>query len=389
MKLNIQKFKKSYLVKGAILSTLLVFMTNCTSFRSQKTNIAFEENKEVYSRKNKLERTDYFKVTDAETRWVDSIYNNMSLDEKIGQLFMVSAYSNKGSLHKNEVEKLGMDGCNSIDTFKAIQSISKAYNLAVKNINEKIDETVIIIGQDYVKMPVVDVEINMENKIITKNDITKILQDMVINHEYYNDYIAIQVQSAWFVLDNGISVLDPVNHKTSILRCYALLYFVDKNIYSNFQEIFSKCGIINPRFKAMFFERKHKYVSGTLSFRDGEKPTDAQLQKIVDAFRKTFMAGLEPGVNYVDYWNIHEDKGNIELNYVIPLVELTTSRQMNPFPPGKAKEDFKDAFDAYINHQMGYNQVVPDPIKASQSQFEVKVLPKSSSKIAEIGRAHV
>ena len=106
MKLNIQKFKKSYLVKGAILSTLLVFMTNCTSFRSQKTNIAFEENKEVYSRKNKLERTDYFKVTDAETRWVDSIYNNMSLDEKIGQLFMVSAYSNKGSLHKNEVEKL-------------------------------------------------------------------------------------------------------------------------------------------------------------------------------------------------------------------------------------------------------------------------------------------
>lgn len=130
-------------------------------------------------------------------------------------------------------------------------------------------------------------------------------------------------------------------------------------------------------------ERKHKYVSGTLSFRDGEKPTDAHLQKIVDAFRKTFMAGLEPGVNYVDYWNIHEDKGNIELNYVIPLVELTTSRQMNPFPPGKAKEDFKDAFDAYINHQMGYDQVVPDPIKASESKFERKVLPKSNSKSAE------
>ncbi len=130
-------------------------------------------------------------------------------------------------------------------------------------------------------------------------------------------------------------------------------------------------------------ERKHKYVSGTLSFRDGEKPTDAQLQKIVDAFRKTFMAGLEPGVNYVDYWNIHEDKGNIELNYVIPLVELTTSRQMNPFPPGKAKEDFKDAFDAYINHQMGYDQVVPDPIKASESKFERKILPKSNSKSAD------
>ena len=152
-----------------------------------------------------------------------------------------------------------MDGCNNIDTFKTIQSVSKAYNLAIKNVNDKVDETVIILGRDYVIMPVVDVKNNMENEIITKNDIVRILKDMVINHEYYNDYIAIQVQSAWFVLDNDISVLDPVNYKTSILRCYALLYFVDKNIFSNFQEIFRKCGIINPRFKAMFFERKHKY----------------------------------------------------------------------------------------------------------------------------------
>lgn len=176
--------------------------------------------------------------------------------------------SNKTKIYnKNEVEKIGFDGCNSIDTFKAIKSISEAYIKAVKNINEKIDETVIIIGQDYIKMPLIDIEINMENKIITKNDITKILQDMVKNHKYHNDYIAIQVQSAWFVLDNDRHVLDPVNHKTSILRCYASIYFVDKNIFSNFQEIFSKCVIINSRFKAMFFERNHKYeldVNGNL-----------------------------------------------------------------------------------------------------------------------------
>jgi cell division ATPase FtsA len=184
---------------------------------------------------------------------------DLSIEDYI-KSYIEKSDSNKTKIYnKNKVERIGLDGCNTIDTFKAIQSISKAYNLAVKNINEKIDETVIIIGQDYVKMPVVDVEINMENKIITKNDITKILQDMVINHEYYNDYIAIQVQSAWFVLDDDISVLNPVNYKTSILRCYSLIYFVDNNIYSNFQEIFSKCGIINPRFKAMFFERKHKY----------------------------------------------------------------------------------------------------------------------------------
>ena len=29
----------------------------------------------------------------AQTRWVDSLYNSMNLDQKIGQLFMVQAFS--------------------------------------------------------------------------------------------------------------------------------------------------------------------------------------------------------------------------------------------------------------------------------------------------------
>jgi hypothetical protein len=133
--------------------------------------------------------------------------------------------------------------------------------------------------------------------------------------------------------------------------------------------------------------RKHKYVSGTLSFEPSERPTDKELLAVVESFRKTFMAGLENGVNFVDFWNIHEDKGRIELNYVIPLTELTTGKRINPFPPGKAKEDFKDAFDAYINHQLGFDQVVRDPLKASSSKFETKVLPHSNSKLAEEIRA--
>lgn len=188
-----------------------------------------------------------------------SVVIDLSIKDYIKSYIEKTEFNKTKIYNKNEVEKLGMDSCNSIDTFKVIQSISKAYNLAIKNLNDKVDETVIILGRDYVIMPVVDVKSNMENKIITKNDVVRILKDMVINHEYYNDYVAIQVQSAWFVLDNEINVLDPINHKTSILRAYALLYFVDKNIFSNFQEIFSKSGIINPRFKAGFFERKYKY----------------------------------------------------------------------------------------------------------------------------------
>lgn len=38
--------------------------------------------------------------------WVDSIYNQLSFDEKVGQLFMVAAYSNKDEAHNKSIDKL-------------------------------------------------------------------------------------------------------------------------------------------------------------------------------------------------------------------------------------------------------------------------------------------
>lgn len=38
--------------------------------------------------------------------WVDSVFNSLSPDERLGQLFMVAAYSNKDSAHVAELEKL-------------------------------------------------------------------------------------------------------------------------------------------------------------------------------------------------------------------------------------------------------------------------------------------
>ena len=42
----------------------------------------------------------------AEQRWTDSVYNQFSFDEKVGQLFMVAAYSNKDSSHVKGIDKL-------------------------------------------------------------------------------------------------------------------------------------------------------------------------------------------------------------------------------------------------------------------------------------------
>ena len=38
--------------------------------------------------------------------WVDSVYNQLSFDEKVGQLFMVAAYSNKDETHYKSIDKL-------------------------------------------------------------------------------------------------------------------------------------------------------------------------------------------------------------------------------------------------------------------------------------------
>ena len=47
-----------------------------------------------------------FKTEDPKALWVDSIYNKMSLKEKVGQLFMVAAYSNRDSKHIDSIQKL-------------------------------------------------------------------------------------------------------------------------------------------------------------------------------------------------------------------------------------------------------------------------------------------
>jgi len=56
-----------------------------------------------FSPDNEIEKPPFLLI---ETPWADSIHAQMSLDEKIGQLFSIAAYSNKGEKHKAEILKL-------------------------------------------------------------------------------------------------------------------------------------------------------------------------------------------------------------------------------------------------------------------------------------------
>ncbi len=57
----------------------------------------------TFSQHRKSPASDY---NQSEKKWVDSIYNQMSFYEKVGQLFMVAAYSNRDSIHTKSIEKL-------------------------------------------------------------------------------------------------------------------------------------------------------------------------------------------------------------------------------------------------------------------------------------------
>jgi beta-N-acetylhexosaminidase len=96
---------KSFLFRIGLFLTLLFLVTNCSSSKStiRKAGIAEEE---IYIPHIKTERKNFFPETYAENKWVDSVYNQLSFKEKVGQLFMVAAYSNKDTIHTNAIEKL-------------------------------------------------------------------------------------------------------------------------------------------------------------------------------------------------------------------------------------------------------------------------------------------
>lgn len=103
---------KRLLFSIGLCTGLLFLVTNCSSTKVvnkaltifPKADLSIDE--EVYIPHLKADRKNFFPETDAEAQWVDSIYNQMSFDEKVGQLFMIAAYSNKDTIHTNAVEKL-------------------------------------------------------------------------------------------------------------------------------------------------------------------------------------------------------------------------------------------------------------------------------------------
>lgn len=121
-----------------------------------------------------------------------------------------------------------------------------------------------------------------------------------------------------------------------------------------------------------------KYTAGCLSFYEDDL-SDAKKKNLMAAFEKTLFPGLAPD-QYRIVWIEHKDKENaetgekrLELNFLIPNVEITTGKRLQPFY-AKADLNRVDDFKNIVNYK--YQLFDPDDPINRRSVKIAKNLPQ-------------
>ena len=135
-------------------------------------------------------------------------------------------------------------------------------------------------------------------------------------------------------------------------------------------------------------EFKHKVTFGSLNFTEKNLPNNIKTD-IMDRFEKMLLAGLERDKNYNILWVEHTDKENLELNFVIPKIELQSLKSLQPYYH-KADLSRVDTFKEIIN--LEYDLSDPnDPARGSRisGSRKKKELFKSIQELDEIVQEQV
>ena len=135
-------------------------------------------------------------------------------------------------------------------------------------------------------------------------------------------------------------------------------------------------------------EFKHKVTFGSLNFTEKNLPNNIKTD-IMDRFEKMLLAGLERDKNYNILWVEHTDKENLELNFVIPKIELQSLKSLQPYYH-KADLSRVDTFKEIIN--LEYDLSDPnDPARGSRisGSRKKKELFKSIQELDEIVQGQV
>uniref|UniRef100_UPI00301DBC63 relaxase/mobilization nuclease domain-containing protein n=1 Tax=Salmonella enterica TaxID=28901 RepID=UPI00301DBC63 len=72
-----------------------------------------------------------------------------------------------------------------------------------------------------------------------------------------------------------------------------------------------------------------KYTYGVLTFAEQDVPPD-QREKLMASYERVLMPGLDKD-QYSVLWVEHQDKGRLELNFLIPNTELLSGKRLQPY----------------------------------------------------------
>lgn len=113
------------------------------------------------------------------------------------------------------------------------------------------------------------------------------------------------------------------------------------------------------------------YTAGCLSFEEPDLPEETK-RDIIARFEKAMFAGLEPE-QYNISWVQHTDKGRLELNFIIPNVEITSGKRLQPYYD-RADRPLAENFKQVINYE--YALTDPNDPTKKQNMVTKQELPK-------------
>lgn len=120
------------------------------------------------------------------------------------------------------------------------------------------------------------------------------------------------------------------------------------------------------------------YTSGVLSFQEPDI-ADAEKSRLMDEWEHTLLTGLDRD-QYACLWVEHRDKGRLELNFVIPNIELQSGKRLQPYFD-RADRPRVNAWQTLTNDRLGLRD--PNDPTYRRPLTQASDLPRDKQHAAE------
>ena len=120
------------------------------------------------------------------------------------------------------------------------------------------------------------------------------------------------------------------------------------------------------------------YTSGVLSFQESDI-ADSEKSRLMDEWEQTLMTGLDRD-QYNCLWVEHRDKGRLELNFVIPNIELQSGKRLQPYFD-RADRPRVNAWQTLTNDRLGLRD--PNDPLHRRPITQASDLPRDKQQAAE------